>query len=112
MVGYKRIYNDWSENMRKFGKVAIGLMTVFSLVYAAGISIGASQSEEQANELPERTVEYKGAPIQVYFGNPEEEGSIELTKWSNGWSDEMVKKVLTEMEKTTGIPLAEIDTDE
>ena len=98
--------------MRKFGKVAIGLMTVFSIVYAAGVSIGASRSDEQAGELPERKVQYKGAPIQVYFGNPDEKGSIELTKWSNGWSDEMVTKVLTEMEKTTGLPLAEMDTDE
>lgn len=98
--------------MRKVGKVAIGLLTVFSLVYATGVSISASRSEEQVSEIPERTVEYKGTPIQIYFGNPDEEGSVELTKWSNGLSDEMVTKVLTEMEKTTGLPLAEIGTDE
>lgn len=51
-------------------------MTVFSIVYAAGVSIGASRSDEQANELPERTVQYKGAPIQVYFGNPDEKGAL------------------------------------
>ena len=98
--------------MRRFGKAAIGILTVFSLLYATGVSIGASKSEEQASELPERTVEYKDEPIRVYFGNPDEEGSIELTKWSNGFSDEVITKVLTEMEETTGLPLAEIGTDE
>lgn len=92
---HKRMYDERGEMMRKFGKAAIGLMTVFSIVYAAGVSIGASQSDEQASELPERTVKYKGSQIQVYFGNPDEKGSVELTKWSNGWSDEMVTKVLT-----------------
>mgnify|MGYP003448020566 FL=1 len=97
--------------MRKFGKAAIGLLAVFSLVYATGVSISASKSDEQASELPERTVEYKGSPIKVYFGNPDEEDSIELTKWSNGWSNEMITKVLSEMEKTTGLPLADNGTE-
>ena len=98
--------------MRKFGKAAIGLLAVFSILYATGVSISASKSDEQASELPERTVEYKGSPIKVYFGNPDEEGSIELTSWSNGWSNEMITKVLSEMEETTGLPLADIGTDE
>ena len=98
--------------MRRFGKAAIGLMAVFSILYATGVSISAGKSDEQASELPERTVEYEGSQIKVYFGNPDEEGSMELTKWSNGWSNEMITKVLSEMEKTTGLPLADNGTDE
>ena len=98
--------------MRKFGKAAIGIVMLASLVYATGVSIGASKSEEQASELPERTVEYKGEAIKVYFGNPNEEGSVELTKWSNGFSEEVITKVLAEMEETTGLQLSNIGTSE
>ena len=83
--------------------------SIFSIARAFGTN---ANRIIEANELPERTVEYKGSPIKVYFGNPDEEGSIELTKWSNGWSNEMVTKVLSEMEETTGLPLADIGTDE
>jgi len=95
--------------MRKFGKIALGFIVVLTVGYATGASIQASNSQVQADEKPSRTVEYKGEPVKVYFGNPEKETSVEVSEWGNGLSKEMISDVLSQMEKATGLPLAEIE---
>ena len=95
--------------MRKFTKTTIGILLVIGLGYAAGTSIYAGSSESKENELPKTKVEYKGEPIEVYIGNPEEGNSQEMSEWADGLSEDTIQKALEEFEKSTGIPISEME---
>ncbi|WP_462406523.1 hypothetical protein [Gracilibacillus sp. Marseille-QA3620] len=95
--------------MRRFTKSTIGFLLVIGLGYAAGTSIYAGSNESAENDLPKTKVDYKGEPIQIYIGNPDEENSKDISDWADGLSEKTIQKALEEFEKSTGIPLNEMD---
>ncbi|WP_455678324.1 hypothetical protein [Sharpea azabuensis] len=95
--------------LRRFTKSTIGFLLVIGLGYAAGTSIYAGSNESAENDLPKTKVDYKGEPIQIYIGNPDEENSKDISDWADGLSEKTIQKALEEFEKSTGIPLNEMD---